>query len=47
MPFLTSQQVIVPFDDAAIMLYRAARKISQSMGGDLPEPHFPLPPDVQ
>ena len=47
MPFLTSQQIIVPFDDAAIMLYRAARKISESMGGTLPEPHFPLPPDEQ
>ncbi len=47
MPFLTSQQIIVPFDDAAIMLYRAARKISETMGGTLPEPHFPLPLDEQ
>ncbi|RYE45353.1 MAG: hypothetical protein EOP24_20430 [Hyphomicrobiales bacterium] len=47
MPFLTSQQIIVPFDDAAIMLYRAARRISESMGGTLPEPHFPLPLDIQ
>jgi len=46
MPFLTSQQVIVPFDDAALMLFRGARKISESMGGVLPEPHFPLPPDL-
>lgn len=46
MPFLTSQQVIVPFDDAATMLYRGARKISESMGGELPAPRFPLPPDI-
>lgn len=46
MPFLTSQQVIVPFDDAAMFLFRAARKITESMGGQLPEPQFPLPLDA-
>jgi len=43
MPFLASHQVIVPFDDAAHMLYRAASRITQMMGGELPEPAFPLP----
>ncbi|MBN9308551.1 IclR family transcriptional regulator [Devosia sp.] len=43
MPFLASQQVIVPFDDAAAMLFRAARRISELMGGELREPTFPLP----
>lgn len=42
MPFLTSQQIIVPFDDAAIMLFRAASRISDLMGGELTEPQFPL-----
>lgn len=42
MPFLTSQQIIVPFDDAAIMLFRAASRISDLMGGELAEPQFPL-----
>lgn len=44
MPFLSSQQLIVPFDDAAAMLYRAASRITALMGGELPEPGFPLPP---
>ncbi len=44
MPFLASQQIIVPFDEAAIMLFRAAARISALMGGELPEPSFPLPP---
>ena len=43
MPFLASQQIIVPFDDAAAMLYRAARRISELMGGTLREQTFPLP----
>lgn len=43
MPFLASQQIIVPFDDAAAMLYRAARRISELMGGTLHEQTFPLP----
>lgn len=46
MPFLTSQQVIVPFDDAAAILFGAARRISETMGGQLPEPQFPLPLDA-
>ena len=44
MPFLASQQIIVPFDEAAVMLFRAAARISALMGGELPEPSFPLPP---
>ncbi len=40
MPFLASQQLIVPFDEAAIMLFRAARRITELMGGTLPEPSF-------
>jgi len=43
MPFLSSQQIIVPFDEAAVMLHRAAQRITQMMGGELPEPAFPLP----
>ena len=47
MPFLASQQVIVPFDEAAIMLFRAASRITALMGGELAEPSFPLPvPDT-
>ena len=46
MPFLASQQIIVPFDDAAVMLFRAARRITELMGGVLPEPAFPLPRPV-
>lgn len=42
MPFLASQQIIVPFDEAAIMLFRAARRISELMGGALPDQAFPL-----
>ena len=44
MPFLASQQLIVPFDDAAAMLFSAASRITALMGGKLPEPSFPLPP---
>ncbi len=44
MPYLSSQQVIVPFDEAAIMLFRAASRITALMGGELPAPPFPLPP---
>ncbi len=44
MPFLASQQVIVPFDEASAMLFRAASRITALMGGELPEPTFPLPP---
>lgn len=40
MPFLSSQQVIVPFDEAAMMLYLAASRITALMGGSLPEPSF-------
>ena len=40
MPFLASHQVIVPFDEAAAMHFRAARHITQMMGGELPEPAF-------
>jgi DNA-binding IclR family transcriptional regulator len=40
MPFLASHQVIVPFEEAAAMHFRAARHITQLMGGDLPEPGF-------
>ena len=40
MPFLASHQVIVPFDEAAAMQFRAARHITQLMGGELPEPAF-------
>src|SRR5690606_11354887 len=36
MPFLASQQVIVPFEDAARMLFRAASRISEVMGGKQP-----------
>ena len=46
MPFLASQQIIVPFDEAAAMLYRAAAKITELMGGELYEPRFPLPRPV-
>lgn len=41
MPFLTSPQAIVPFEAAATLLFQAARRISNLMGGDLPEPEFP------
>jgi DNA-binding IclR family transcriptional regulator len=44
MPFLASQQLIVPFDEAASMLFHAAGRISGLMGGTLAEPAFPLPP---
>lgn len=40
MPFLASHQVIVPFEEAAAMHFRAARHITQLMGGELPEPAF-------
>ena len=43
MPFLASQQIIVPFDEAAGMLFRAASRITELMGGVLREPAFPLP----
>lgn len=44
MPFLASHQIIVPFDEAAQMLYRAASRITEMMGGTLPDIAFPLPP---
>lgn len=47
MPFLAGQQVIVPFDEAAIMLFRAANRITSLMGGELAEPAFPLLPGTQ
>lgn len=43
MPFLASQQVIVSFDDAATMLFRAASRITALMGGTQRDPGFPLP----
>jgi len=42
MPFLSAEVQIVPFDAAAVMLYRAAARITAMMGGTLPEPSFPL-----
>ena len=41
MPFLASRQIIVPFQDAAGMLFRAARMITELMGGELPDPDRP------
>lgn len=46
MPFLASQQIIVPFDQAATMLFRAASRITALMGGELAGPAFPLPPNT-
>lgn len=43
MPFLTSYQVTVPFEDAAPMLHQAAERITSIMGGTLPPLRLPLP----
>lgn len=42
MPFLASRQLIVPFDEAAGMLFRAARRITALMGGELPSSDLPF-----
>lgn len=42
MPFLTSYQVVVPFEEAAAMAHQAARRITEAMGGTLSEPKRPL-----
>lgn len=42
MPFLTSYQVVVPFEEAAAMAHRAASRITEAMGGALSEPRRPL-----
>ncbi|HTN96324.1 MAG TPA: IclR family transcriptional regulator [Nordella sp.] len=42
MPFLTSYQVVVAFEDAAAMAHRAASRITEAMGGALSEPKRPL-----
>lgn len=44
MPFLASQQLIVTFDEASVMLFQAASRICALMGGTLADPGFPLPP---
>lgn len=42
MPFLTSYQVVIPFEEAARMAHQAASRITQAMGGTLSEPKRPL-----
>ena len=41
MPFLATQQVVVPFEEAAGMLFRAAQMITELMGGELPDSDRP------
>lgn len=43
MPFLTSYQVAVPFEEAAPMLYKAAERITTIMGGAMFPLKLPLP----
>lgn len=43
MPFLTSYQVAVPFEEAAPMLYKSAERITTIMGGVMPPLKLPLP----
>lgn len=43
MPFLTSYQVAVPFEEAAPMLHQAAERITMILGGVLPPLKLPLP----
>jgi len=42
MPFLTSNHVVVPFEDAAALAFNAASRITEAMGGALNEPKRPL-----
>lgn len=42
MPFLKAEKQIVAFDDAAVMVHRAATAITAVMGGTLPGQSFPL-----
>lgn len=42
LPFLTSSQVVVPFEDAAALAFNAASRITEAMGGTLKEPKRPL-----
>lgn len=42
MPFLKAEKQIVAFDDAAVMVHRAATEITAMMGGSLPDQSFPL-----